>query len=530
MQALLGRITHIEPTESRGRETTLRVRFKPACVLPRRTAAPEWLKEQTLTLERSVLDPRELGRPGDSLVLSPAESAPWLAPLVATPAVASGALPATLKIELRWWKDLSKLPEFTVRANGREQTGQFTREGSGGVAYVETASFFDGKPGLPVAFEITCEKLTTRVAVLPSSEPGAARVTTPDGEAHRLENLWYSVEVSARSHGGAIASLREQGRGVDHFRAPEDQIHEEEYFHAGFYERVMFDTGWGWSEKLTEAAMTCQSTRRESDALRLHLEGAVDEGMNLRGSASYTLLDRLPILLLEREYCFQKAKDKEEDKEKSSGHPKEPIDGMHSVAWGIRSATPVERQGDRGSRVFALDGDRLEVLRSPQVGDFTGCWDWRIRSGWIVCQHPGRREALLYLFDPTSRPELCIWWGPYGMAVEPGWPHVPARPQEGVGYRLGLVAGELCGADASGAWVACRAPLPGGGSRLSIVARLRSSDGESATISLGSDRRQIPLERMLLPGLGEITSASADFPSARIDDPLDVTVAGIAGR
>jgi hypothetical protein len=527
MQALLGRITHIEPKESRGAGMTLSVRFKPACVLPRRAAAPEWLKDQTLTVERTVVDPREVGRPGDSLVLSPAESAPWLQPLVATPAVAHGALPATLKIELRWWKE-EKLPELTVRANGREETGQFSREGVTGVAYVETAGFFDAPPRLPVTFEIACDKLATRVAVLPAGEPSAVRVTTPEGEAHRLENLWYAVEVSARSHGGAIASLREQGRGVDYFRAPEDEIHEE-YLHGGFYERVMIDTDWGWSEKLTEAAMTCQAARREADGLRLNLDGVVDDGMNLRTSVSYTLFDRAPILLITREYCFQKGKEKEEGKEKE-GRKGEPIDGMRSVAWSIRSATHVERQGNGGSRVFTLDGDRLEVFRSPRVGDFTGCWDWRIRSGWIACQHPERKEALLYLFDLSSRPELCIWWGPHGMTVEPSWPHLPARPQEGVGYSLGLVAGELCGADAAGAWVACRAPLPGGGTRLSVVGRLRAPDAAGAVIALGGERREAPVQRLLLPGVGEIAWVTADFPGGRMDDSLDVTIAGIAGR
>jgi len=528
MRSLLGRITHIEPRESRGPETALSVRFKPACVMPKRSAVPEWLRDQSLSVERSVVDPREVGRPGDSVLLSPAESAPWLEPLVVTPAVAYGALPATLQIALRWWKEPAKLPEFTVRANAREQVGRFTPGGAGGVATIETAGFFDAPPRLPVTFEIVCDTLKCRATVLPSGEPCAARVTTPDGEAHRLENLWYAVDVSARSHGGAIQALRERGRGVDHFRRPEDEI-QEELFHAGFYERILIDDGWDWSGKLTDAAMTCAGTRREPEALRLTLEGVVDDGMNLRTAAGYTLLDRLPLLRIEREYCFQKGKEKEDRKEKESG-PKEPVDRMRSVAFGIRSATLVERNGSAGTRTLTLDGDRLEVIRSPEVSDSIACWDWRIRCGWILCEHPARRHALLYLFDPAARLELHTWWGPRGMTVEPRWPHLPVRHEEGAGYALALAAGEVCGAGPEGAWVACRAPLPGGGIRCAVVARLRATGPSTAAIALDGDRREVPLERLLLPAVGAIAHATADFPSGRMDAALDVSVAGIAGR
>lgn len=53
---------------------TAEIKFTPKCVLPERTQVSEWLKDQTLSLTRTALDPREVGGPGDSIVLTPAES------------------------------------------------------------------------------------------------------------------------------------------------------------------------------------------------------------------------------------------------------------------------------------------------------------------------------------------------------------------------------------------------------------------------------------------------------------------------
>jgi hypothetical protein len=83
---------------------------------------PDWLQDQVLVIERDVVDRREVGNPGDSIVLTPAESARWLYPLAIRPAVAYGELPPTLQLCLRWWKD-DKPPEYNVRANGRRQSG-----------------------------------------------------------------------------------------------------------------------------------------------------------------------------------------------------------------------------------------------------------------------------------------------------------------------------------------------------------------------------------------------------------------------
>ena len=77
MDALLGKITQLAPSAEAPSAApgahALEIKFKPACLMPRRTKVPEWLKDQTLTLRREVPDPREVGAPGDSLVLTPVE-------------------------------------------------------------------------------------------------------------------------------------------------------------------------------------------------------------------------------------------------------------------------------------------------------------------------------------------------------------------------------------------------------------------------------------------------------------------------
>jgi len=328
MQALLGKITGVN-RKSTGEGTTvagnghtpplmgdpasLEIKFKAACVLPQRDGVPEWLKDQVLTLERQVVDVREIGNAGDSIVLTPAESDQWLAPLTVTPDIASGEVPRSLDVRLLWWKD-EKLPEYTVRANGRTFSGQFTKEGNLGSARVDTATFFTSPPRLPVTFEVTCEKLKAECAVLPGGEPFARKLLHAGSQKYRIQNAWFSAGITGRSHAGGIESLREQGRGVDHFGGPGNAIsYPCEY--AGHSDRVGTG-GWGWHEKTRETGTTCAGARREGGAVRLELEALIDEGQNLRTTALYTLYDHLPLLLLERSFQFHKGKGPDKDKEK----------------------------------------------------------------------------------------------------------------------------------------------------------------------------------------------------------------------
>ncbi len=100
MHALLGKITKV--TRREGTPSAFEIAFKAACVLPERGKIPERLGDQTLTITRSAPDAREIGVPGDAIVLAPEESASWLYPLAVSPEVAYGALPAAVTLTLRW--------------------------------------------------------------------------------------------------------------------------------------------------------------------------------------------------------------------------------------------------------------------------------------------------------------------------------------------------------------------------------------------------------------------------------------------
>jgi hypothetical protein len=529
MDALLGKITQLAPPAEAPSAApgahALEIKFKPACLMPRRTKVPEWLKDQTLTLRREVPDPRELGGPGDSLVLTPVESERWLYPLTVTPEVDYGKLPDTLQLRLRWWKD-EKLPEYTVKANGRSLSGQFTKEGEAGVATVETKSFFEFEPLLPVVFEVTVDKMKAACTVLPENEPCSQKLTLPVGEQYRMENLWYGLDITGREQGGGLISLREKGRGVEHFRGPANLIHRECQY-AGHIDRVRL--GWDWS-KMQDTAMACSGVRRDGLTTRLTLDGVVDEGQGLRTSVTFMLYDALPLIVWERTFQFHKGKepDKKDDKDEK---PKEPIDDMKTVQLGCRAAWPPERNGRSGSRVLCADGDRLAITRPAQAGEYIRHGHWRMWDGWALMEHPERQEYALYLFDRHTPPNLVTWMDEHAITLEPQWPHMPVRPNEVVGFTIALTAGEIAGATTGGAWVAGRASLPGGGVRAALVGRLRDAVAvATATISLGGETVTAPLQSILLPGIGEARFATADFPEGRLDQPFAADVDRIARR
>jgi hypothetical protein len=66
MNAILGKIQSVDKSAaSEPPEHHFEIKFSPRCVLPERTKVPEWLKDQTLSVTRNVMDPREIGGPGD---------------------------------------------------------------------------------------------------------------------------------------------------------------------------------------------------------------------------------------------------------------------------------------------------------------------------------------------------------------------------------------------------------------------------------------------------------------------------------
>lgn len=524
MHAMLGKIVHVAPGEA----GAFTVKFTPVCVLPSRSPIPDWLKDQTLSVARIVADPREMGGEGDSIVLTPAESSAFLNPLSVTPAVASGSIPAALALRLRWWKDADKAPDFSVRAGGRQQTGQWVKEDDGGwTATIETSPFFDGPPPrLPVSLIARCDALETFCAVLPADSPCVVPVVTSHGERQRLQNDWYEVDIATKTNAGAIAGLRERGREREHFARTETLI--ENPMNIGLADFVRQ----GWNQNYWEdAAIASAGARRDSGQVRLTLEGVADEGQNLRTTVACALHDRFPLLTWERTYFKGKAK---EPDEKDKAKPRAPIDDVLSLGCAFRLAWPVERGGEvgsGGSRILCADGERLAVIR-PARSEEGGSFDeWRLDSGWTLTEHPARGDYMLTLFDAETPPHLDVFAGLRTLNMKPFWRARPLRPEGAIGCSFALTAGEQAGASARGAWVACRAMGESGGIRCAVVARLRDGGtGEEAVFTLGNETRRAPLETLFLPGIGPLQAAVADFDGADIDDALTVTCAGIAAR
>lgn len=149
MNAILGKIQSVDKSAaSEPSRHRMEIKFSPRCVMPERTKVPEWLKDQTLTVTRTVMDPREIGGPGDSIVLTPAESRKWLAPLTVTPVICFGSLPSELTVALRWWKD-EKPPEIEVTANGRTRRIKLEKSGDQYEAEVSSSEFYGGHEALP---------------------------------------------------------------------------------------------------------------------------------------------------------------------------------------------------------------------------------------------------------------------------------------------------------------------------------------------------------------------------------------------
>lgn len=526
MNALLGRVVSVMQKENAA-VGIMEISFKPACVLPYRTAIPEWLKDQTLKIEREVVDPREIGNPGDSLVLTPTESAKWLYPLQLTPDVVYGEIPKSIRIDLRWWKG-DNAPDYSVRANGRLVTGKFTKEEDRYWVEIETSQFFPTAPKLPVEFEVNCDKLKLISSVLPNNEPICVRLGLAQGEVHRVENSWYAIDITSKTNWGAITAFTEKSRAVDHFRAPQDLI-SQQLQHTGHTDRLcMF---WGeWWGKTDGVGLNSSGSRREANATTLALDGVIDEGAGMRSSVSYTLYDNMPLITLRRDYHFTPPQKKDEDKNKPES-PKEPVDDLKAYCPAFRAGSLVEKNGKSGSRILCAKGDNLVTMRVARKRGQVRSRNWRLDQGWAIIEHPGRHECMMYLFDPDSLPSVVSCSGPYEITLEPRWLAKLIKPEDCMGYTLAITAGELCGADAAGGWIACRSALPDGGVRCGVIARNRGRDKDyNAVIRIGSESREMPLKSAFIPGIGVISCAIADFPEAQSTDEFDVTAAGISSR
>jgi len=337
MHALLGRITNIValPEGGDGRHR-LEISFKPVCILPARTKLPEWLKDQVLKVQREVVDVREIGNPGDSIVLTAEESAPWLYPLTITPNIAYGALPPAITVHLRWWKDENP-PEYLVKANGRQIGGKFTKQEHGFSAELPTALFYDAPPLLPVEFEVTCEKMRIVCSVLPQNVAFARKLTLPEHELMHVENGWYAVDIAVQAGGGGIYAVCEKGRANNHFSRPAGVL-QQPFIYGGHVDR--FKNNWRANERMDEVAMTSVGAGKDSSGMRLFLEGLVEEEQHMRTSVAYTLFDDLPLLSWQRDYHLHPAR----KKRRSRGKRNQRISLTTCSSLGWRSVPPGARR------------------------------------------------------------------------------------------------------------------------------------------------------------------------------------------
>lgn len=514
MQGLLGKITLVEKTES---SDEYRVTFKPEAVLPSRSAAPEWLKDQSLTLTRRVVDAREAGQAGDGIVIPAAEAAKWLAPLTVSPETVYAAAPGSISVRLAWWKE-EKAPDVTVRAGGRTLKSTLTPSADGVfTADIDLTGLGPVRP--PSTIEVECGGTKAVCSVL--AEEGAAVKSIVGGRPHlTVVNDWYRVDLATSSNAGGISTLRERGRGLNHFAPPENLIQPPLEF-GGQYEH--FKYGFEWHD-IAGVGVDVVGSRREGDAVRVTLESAVDEGHNLHSTAHYTIFDNLPLVVTQREFRRHKPKEEKPDE------PKEPIDGIDSFAYSCRSAVVAEHGDVDGSRVFVSEEGKLYGVRLVRFHETENLGDLNLTDGWVLAEHPGRRSYMLYLTDRTDPPSFLVWRGFYEMAVEPLWSFGVLGPGQSAGLSMALAAGETGGADARGAWVACRSAVKDGTQRCAVVARLTTDKPSTAVIRLGDRRRETALEKMHLPGVGSVQIAIVDIEGANAGDAFAVEVGGIRGR
>jgi hypothetical protein len=276
---------------------------------------------------------------------------------------------------------------------------------------------------------------------------------------------------------------------------------------------------------MQDTAMKCVAARRDAEACRVHLEGEIETD-RAHTAATVTVFDDLPLVLMQRDVVLTKpAKKDDDDKHKASV----PIDDVVKLTLSFRAVYSVEPGPDCDSRVLSVDGGRLAAVSLRETGDHLH-GGWRPSGGWILTQHPQRRECSMHLFDPDNPPELGYWLGDHVMAVECHWPSRPARPDQGAGFTLALTAGEVCGASLAGAWVACRRPAADGGVACAIVGRFVDAPAGPVVFGLGGCDVTAEWQRVMLPGVGTVYVAQALAPQGRTTDTLTVTAGNVPAR
>lgn len=521
MVALLGKIISIAKIEVDSVSMNrFEIKFKAACVMPARTVIPEWLKDQTLTITRDVLDSRELGHPGDSIIITPEESDRWLHPLCVDPAIACNELPESIRIKLKWWKE-DKSPDYTVKANGITITGKFEKTDDTWNAEVKTADFYSSVPKLPVDFEVAVDKMKAVCSVVSDDTLWARKMSLPAGERHRANGKWYLVDVVSSAYGSGIISLVEKGRGVDHFLAPKGQI-TADLLHIGH--KDMLVQGWD-SWKMAGTSMNCAGYNREGDSWKMSFDGVVDEGKGIRTSVTYTVFDDFPLILNERRFQF--AEPKKPDDPKANELPKEPIDSMIPAGHGMRPGWAPDTGPGSGSKVIFMNDGQLMEYRLVKE-DYRSLHNSKLSESWILVEHPNRNENTLYFIDKKHVQYIGVCLNSYSFLIETSSPLAPLMPNSTLGFSAGISAGELCGASIAGAWTAIRMPVDGG-VRCAVIGSFKELQ-QDVSISVGNTAKQTQLMNAIIPGIGTISYATGDFPGSTMDAAFDVVAAGIPAR
>lgn len=559
MNSLLGVIREITTNETQPTSMqsdglrAVTVKLKPRCVLPKRDAVPEWLKEATVTIQRDVADMREIGVPGDSIVLTVAESQKYLRPLIAEPMLTqTGDLPEAVTLTLRWWKE-AKAPDITVTANGRTETLKFPKpEGAAennkksdvqedadkkdeeGKPFVPKSVTFSPRglflvaPTLPVTFAIECDKMKAKVVALPQRVDGFHAIPhATHGETWQARNPFLKADILASAGAGGVIALTEIERGYDHFAQPDD-IPRNPFQSAGHLDTL--NVGWNQiDDKITPTAMTCSGTRLNGDGAALSLSGSIED--DLRTNVVVMLDNSLPLLTIRREYQFTKAEEKDK---KDNVKPKEPSDDLKFATRRFRAAFRIETDdAAHGTRLLCGDGQRLYTFRGAQPFESVVSSTWRLRDGWAMVEQPITGGRLLYLFDGANNPPYFgTWRDTNSIALEPVWNSRAFSANTTIGYDLAMAAGEAAGANDNGAWVACRASDGNEGVIVGVIARLRDvPEKPVAEITVGGATRTVPLEKLRLAGIGSVWTATTIFGAGGDPNvPLSATVAEISMR
>ncbi|HEX2951176.1 MAG TPA: hypothetical protein VHV83_16655 [Armatimonadota bacterium] len=523
MKAILGTIDDITVLHAENGHQRLLVSCSPACVVPDYTPPPAWLHDARISVERDVDDPREVGEPGDNILLTPDESQPWLCPLRVTPAVVYGHCPDTILVTMHWWETNNTPPPVTVQANGRSISSAFTRHDDSFQAEIRLADFFPHEPTLPVHLRATCHGITAVCHILPADHAFTDTVVLPDGEMCHLENSWYRVDITPNTGGGAIYTWQEKGRDVDHFARQDNRIANplEVAGHLDGYQIHMKP-----ASHLKKVTVANRGAWREDRSSHLRIDGSIREAVDLTTSVDYTLFDAVPLLCWQRTFSLHS-----QTPPVAADTLQVPIEQAWPFGTNFRTSWLVDRSETSGSRIITAYRGHLITIRHTQTYRTVHGMEWRANAGWFLIEHPLRREWMLYCYDRSRPPHLHCWLEPNVFVLAPAWPMRTLCAGTSIGITLAASVGECAGADIHGAWIGCRTIRRAGGLHCAVIARFTGQwQHGTAVITVGSSQQTCPLQRFHVRGVGDIAYGLADFPYGRMDEPFHITVPNIPQR